>query len=62
VSMLLVEQNASMAFSVSHHGYILENGKVMLDGPSESLMRNPEVRELYLGVRGDTESERRSYR
>ena len=62
VSMLLVEQNASMAFSVSHHGYIVENGKVMLDGPSQELTRNPVVRELYLGVHSDAESKRRSYR
>ncbi|HZW19995.1 ABC transporter ATP-binding protein [Noviherbaspirillum sp.] len=62
VSMLLVEQNASMAFSVSHHGYIVENGKVMLDGPSQELTRNPVVRELYLGVHSDSESKRRSYR
>jgi branched-chain amino acid transport system ATP-binding protein len=61
VSMLLVEQNASMAFSVSHHGYIVESGKVMLSGPTEALVRNPEVRELYLGVHSG-DGERRSYR
>ncbi len=62
VSLLLVEQNSSMAFSVSHYGYILENGKVMLSGPTEDLTSNPEVRELYLGVRSGSESERRGYR
>jgi len=62
VSMLLVEQNASMAFSVAHHGYILESGKVMLSGPTKELARNPEVRELYLGVHAGEESGRRSYR
>lgn len=62
VSMLLVEQNASMAFSVAHHGYILENGKVMLSGSKETLTSNPEVRELYLGVHTDSDGKRRSYR
>ena len=62
VSMLLVEQNASMAFSVAHHGYIMESGKVVLSGPTKSLVSNPEVRELYLGVHGDAAGGRRSYR
>jgi len=62
VSMLLVEQNASMAFSVAHHGYIMENGKVMLSGPTETLVSNPEVREFYLGVHADAGGARRSYR
>ncbi|HTN66532.1 MAG TPA: ABC transporter ATP-binding protein [Burkholderiaceae bacterium] len=62
VSMLLVEQNASMAFSVAHHGYIMESGKVVLSGPTANLVSNPEVRELYLGVHSDAQGGRRSYR
>ena len=62
VSMLLVEQNAAMAFSVARYGYILETGKVVLSGTTETLVRNPKVRDLYLGVRSGSEGERRSYR
>ncbi|MDB5838169.1 MAG: ABC-type branched-chain amino acid transport system, ATPase component [Herminiimonas sp.] len=62
VSMLLVEQNATMAFSVAHHGYIVESGKVMLSGSTETLARNPEVREFYLGVKSDSGAGRNGYR
>ncbi len=61
VSMLLVEQNAAMAFSVAHHGYILETGKVVLEGSIETLAKTSQVRELYLGVRAESGA-RRSYR
>jgi branched-chain amino acid transport system ATP-binding protein len=59
VSMLLVEQNAAVAFAVSHYGYILETGRVMIDGPTEKLTRDQDVREFYLGVGG---AGRRSFR
>ena len=49
VSILLVEQNAKMALSLAGHGYVLENGRIVLDGPSESLKNNEDVREFYLG-------------
>ena len=52
VSMLLVEQNAAVAFSIAHYGYIMENGKIQLDGPSEKLMADQDVREFYLGQSG----------
>ncbi|TDR94088.1 ABC transporter ATP-binding protein [Enterovirga rhinocerotis] len=52
VSMLLVEQNAAVAFAVAHYGYILETGKVVIDGPVERLMRDQDVREFYLGLGG----------
>ena len=52
VSMLLVEQNASVALAVAHYGYILEMGKVVIDGPAEKLADDPDVREFYLGVGG----------
>jgi branched-chain amino acid transport system ATP-binding protein len=51
VPMLLVEQNAAMALEISSYGYILEGGKVVLDGPSEVLRRDRDVQEFYLGVR-----------
>ncbi|WP_428697369.1 ABC transporter ATP-binding protein [Stappia sp.] len=52
VSMLLVEQNAAVAFAVSHYGYIMETGKIVLDGPSERLVKDDDVREFYLGASG----------
>jgi branched-chain amino acid transport system ATP-binding protein len=59
VSILLVEQNARMALAISSHAYILENGKVVLDGPSEKLREDRDVQEFYLGSAG---AERVSYR
>lgn len=50
VSMLLVEQNASVALAVAHTGYIMETGKVVIDGPAEKLAADPDVREFYLGM------------
>jgi branched-chain amino acid transport system ATP-binding protein len=52
ITMLLVEQNANMALSVAHYGYIMESGKIVLDGPKESLVSNEDVREFYLGGGG----------
>ena len=51
VSILLVEQNALMALAVSEYGYIMENGKIVLDGPSKKLMENEDVKEFYLGIK-----------
>lgn len=48
-SMLLVEQNARKALSVSHTGYVLELGRNRLTGTGEQLLTNPEVKRLYLG-------------
>ncbi len=51
VPMLLVEQNAAMALEIAAYSYILEGGKVVLDGPSEVLKKDRDVQEFYLGVR-----------
>ena len=51
VSMLVVEQNALMALASSEYGYIMENGRVVLDGPSQKLMENEDVKEFYLGIK-----------
>ncbi len=51
VSILLVEQNALMALAVSEYGYIMENGRIVLDGPSKKLMENEDVKEFYLGIK-----------
>ncbi|HWW47053.1 MAG TPA: ABC transporter ATP-binding protein [Xanthobacteraceae bacterium] len=60
VSMLLVEQNASVALAVAHYGYIMESGKIVIDGGAERLAADPDVREFYLGVGGSGEA--RSFR
>lgn len=49
-AILLVEQNARVALNFAQKGYIMENGKIVLDGPSPILMENPDVKEFYLGV------------
>ena len=49
-SVLLVEQNAAMALGMASYGYVLENGKVVRDGPSRELAADADVREFYLGI------------
>ena len=49
-SMLLVEQNATVALAVAHQDYIMENGKIVIDGTAEHLASDPDVREFYLGA------------
>lgn len=49
-SLLLVEQNARIALSISTYGYVMENGKIVLDGPSMRLSDNEDVKEFYLGL------------
>lgn len=56
VTILLVEQNAAMALSCARHGYIMENGKIVLDGSSEELKSNEDIKEFYLGGGGDRKS------
>jgi len=48
-TILLVEQNARMALQFARQGYVLENGNLVLEGPSEELLENPEVKKAYLG-------------
>jgi branched-chain amino acid transport system ATP-binding protein len=48
-SILLVEQNAAMALSVASRGYVLETGRIVLEGKARDLLENPQVREAYLG-------------
>ena len=50
VTILLVEQNARAALSVAETGYIMENGRVVMDGPAKDLLNNPDVQEFYLGM------------
>jgi branched-chain amino acid transport system ATP-binding protein len=58
-AILIVEQNANIALAVSSHGYIMENGKIVMDGQSAKLRENQDVKEFYLGLT-DT-AERKSY-
>jgi branched-chain amino acid transport system ATP-binding protein len=50
VSMLLVEQNARAALDLATFGYVMENGRIVMDGPAEQLKVNPDVQEFYLGL------------
>jgi branched-chain amino acid transport system ATP-binding protein len=59
VSFLLAEQNVNLALKYAHHGYILENGRVVMDGDAAALRENEDVKEFYLGV---SERGRRSFR
>ena len=58
-TILLVEQNARIALSVADYGYIMEGGRVVLEGSAEELTANEDVKEFYLGL---AEAGRRSYR
>jgi branched-chain amino acid transport system ATP-binding protein len=60
LTLLLVEQNANLALAVAHYGYIMESGRVVLDGTPQKLLGNADVREFYLGV--GKSAERRSMR
>lgn len=59
VSFLLAEQNTNAALRFAHHGYILESGRVVMEGPAAELRENPDVKEFYLGM---SEEGRKSYR
>lgn len=59
VSILLAEQNTNVALRFAHYGYILESGRVVMDGPAAELRENPDVKEFYLGM---SEEGRKSYR
>jgi branched-chain amino acid transport system ATP-binding protein len=59
VSFLLAEQNTNVALRFADYGYILESGRVVMDGPADELRENPDVKEFYLGV---SEEGRKSFR
>ena len=50
VTILLVEQNAKQALLLSHRGYVLQTGEILMEGPSAELLKNPEVEAAYLGT------------
>ena len=59
VTFLLAEQNTNMALRYSDYGYILENGRIVMDGVAKSLRENEDVKEFYLGMGG---SDRKSFK
>ena len=59
VSFLLAEQNANMALKYARFGYILENGRIVMDGAAKALRENEDVKEFYLGI---AEGKRKSFR
>jgi branched-chain amino acid transport system ATP-binding protein len=60
LTVLLVEQNATLALTIAEHGYVMENGRIVLEGSAEALRENADIKEFYLGL---TEvGARKSYR
>lgn len=60
ITLLLVEQNVKIALSIAQHAYIMENGRIVLDGTAEALLQNEDIKEFYLGL--NLSGGRRSYR
>jgi len=60
ISMLLVEQNANVALQSADYAYVMENGRIVLDGPADQLAENADIKEFYLGL--TQVGERKSYR
>jgi branched-chain amino acid transport system ATP-binding protein len=60
IGMLVVEQNAKIALERTQYGYVMENGRVVLDGPAERLKENEDIKEFYLGY--SEKGKKRSYR
>jgi branched-chain amino acid transport system ATP-binding protein len=59
VTFLLAEQNTNVALRFAHYGYILESGRVVMDGPARDLRENQDVKEFYLGM---SDEGRKSFR
>ncbi len=59
LTVLVIEQNARRALEIADHGYVLEQGRIVLDGPARDLSENPDVKEFYLGM---GEGGRKNYR
>jgi len=60
IAVLLVEQNAALALELADHGYVIENGRIVLEGKAETLRQNSDVKEFYLGL--NDVGARKSYR
>ena len=55
--MLLIEQNANMALSIADYGYVMETGKMVMDGDPDKLLKDEDVKEFYLGLHSDGRAE-----
>jgi branched-chain amino acid transport system ATP-binding protein len=62
VSVLLIEQNAAMALSIADYGYVMETGKIVLDGDAAKLREDEDIREFYLGLHAGEDGKRKSFR
>ena len=60
ITILLVEQNATVAFEIADYGYIMENGRIVLDGEISELRENEDVKEFYMGLKGSSRKNFRS--
>lgn len=60
LSMLIVEQNVRAALGIADHGYVMENGRIVLDGPADKLRDNEDVKEFYMGI--SSAGTRKNYR
>jgi branched-chain amino acid transport system ATP-binding protein len=60
LTVLLVEQNAALALDIADHGYVMENGRIVLEGPAKALQQNSDIKEFYLGL--NEVGARKSYR
>jgi branched-chain amino acid transport system ATP-binding protein len=60
LTVLLVEQNATLALAIAEHGYVMENGRIVLESPADSLRQNSDIKEFYLGL--NEAGARKSYR
>ena len=60
-SVLLIEQNAMMALSIANYGYIMETGKIVMDGDAKKLLGDDDVKEFYLGLHGE-DGEKKSFK
>jgi branched-chain amino acid transport system ATP-binding protein len=60
LTLLIVEQNTRVALEIADYGYVMENGRIVMEGPAADLRSNEDVREFYLGL--NLEGERKSFR
>lgn len=62
MTMMLVEQNANAALELAHHGYVMEVGRIVMDGEADVLMRSEDIQNFYLGVREEGARENRRWK
>ncbi len=62
MTMMLVEQNAHAALDLAHHGYVMEVGRIVMDGSAEALLKSEDIQNFYLGVQEDGARENRRWK